>query len=110
MKKVPTKEQLQGMVGGTLVEYLDGHGLDQEWDRATVIHVVVDGTAVSMTTNGKTKWGAADFNDSDYWEVNGVLYICPPMLGFWFALAPAGVTIPKPEERRWRHPAVLALD
>ncbi len=87
------------LTGGTLVEYKMGCGLSREYARATIVETIIDDTGLEFKTDGKARLFTAEFSSSMIGSEDGVFYLLPISLGFYYALAPKGVTIPTPEER-----------
>ncbi len=89
--------------GGTLVEYVPGTGIDEELARATV---------VTVRHSGKEFWVETDSEFANYYAnlqycpgyvqifSHGVYYLnAGPLMGNFYALAPKGVEVAKPEAR-----------
>lgn len=92
-------------VGGTLVEYLDGAGFHTEWDRAAILSVDrSDG--IRFDTDGRAMlWQSAKGLQRPYAprieRRDGVWYLDIPGM-YCYAIAPTGVEIPPPGERKDR--------
>ena len=82
-------------MGGTLVEYKNNCGFDEEWDRTMVTKAVINESGFNIETMGRGFLFTIGF---DFWTVrprHTVFYLSNPLL-YCYALAPKGVEVPFP--------------
>lgn len=91
-------------LGGTLVEYTERHEFNREWGRVRIMGVCFEGeNGIRLHTDGEARFGTDYVSSERMREYEGVLYIGrTPYLPFTtacFAIAPPGISIPRPEDR-----------
>lgn len=92
---------VQEYVGGTLVEYKEGRRFGREFGRVRITGVVATGSRVEFQTDGKAFLDAANFDEWETRDLNGVTYMIPPTMlrvfsSAYYAISPPGVEIPLP--------------
>ena len=102
---------VQEFVGGTLVEYTEGCRFYREFGRVRIIGVAASGHRVAFQTDGKAFLDAADFDEWEMRDENGVTYLVPPTIlrtfsSVYYAISPPGVEIPLPSAQK-RDPQAL---
>ena len=88
--------------GGTLVEYVDGSIFEEEFGRAKVKNILVNGTQITIEPGEKIEGpcrGASlnyhDYNEIEEDIVEGVVYMSIPLM-WCYAIAQPDTEIPKP--------------
>ena len=96
-----TEELLESLVGGTLVEYLDGQGRSAEFDRGIISESAFDRAgfqgrgAITIRTDKKCHFsGSLELVEQRKRE-GDVYYFYARVMDVYYAFAPPGVEIPQ---------------
>jgi len=90
-------------IGGTLVEYKDRHGFNVEWKRGVITKVSgVGGIRIETDTDAGLFYSQHAQKVQPVNPIDGVFHIeLPyPCNGINYAVAPKGINIPTPSERK----------
>lgn len=93
--------------GGTLVEYANHKGFDQEWHRGVIVRIQYYGkngkNSAHIQTTTTAEFATGYLDQHVFSERDGVLYISPkngPLaVPVCYAIAAFGIAIPTPQER-----------